>query len=74
MVGGNRNDEVMLKPEHFSRREMLGMAAGAAVAAAAPVGSGEPAEFPLYTARELIVNWAGSTANKQPARSTHTSS
>lgn len=30
---------------------MLGLAAGAAVAAAAPVGSGEPAEFPLYTAR-----------------------
>jgi len=51
MVGGNRSDELMLKPEHFSRREMLGLAVGAAVTAAAPVGSGEPAEFPLYTAR-----------------------
>ena len=51
MVGGNRSDELMLRPEHFSRREMLGLATGAAVAAAAPVGSGEPAEFPLYTAR-----------------------
>ena len=49
----------MLKSGHFSRRELLGLAAGATVAAAAPaesegavpLESREPAQFPFYTAR-----------------------
>src|SRR5215469_13211870 len=41
----------MLKPENFSRREMLGLATTAVVASAEPSGSGEPEKFPFYTAR-----------------------
>ncbi len=48
----------MLKPVHSSRRELLGWAAGATVAAAVPAASAavpvesrESAQFPFYTAR-----------------------
>ena len=41
----------MLKPELYSRREMLGLAAGASVASAASLGPAEPEQFPLYTAQ-----------------------
>jgi isopenicillin-N N-acyltransferase-like protein len=36
---------------NLSRRQVLGLAGTAAVVAAAPNGPGEPAEYPLYTAR-----------------------
>lgn len=40
----------MLKPV-FSRREIFGLATSGVFASAAPTGSGEPEEFPFYTAR-----------------------
>ncbi len=42
---------MMFKRERLSRREMLGLATSGVVASAAPTGSGEPEEFPFYTAR-----------------------